>query len=143
MRFRKKICGKKLDLFRKEAFQELKKNFQILEKQQTTETWELCSDHLVDVTRPENIRRKHLISEQKLATGMEKQQATETQELCSIHLVNKTRPETQEKQNFQLFDNSAYRPLYYFSSLNRLPVQRIYKLKQLTDVVHSQENSSS
>ena len=48
----------KVDLFKKGGFQEFKKNFQILEKQQATETWERCSDHLVNMTRRENIRRE-------------------------------------------------------------------------------------
>ena len=43
-----------------------------------TKTSEQCSNLFVNMTRPENIRRKHLLSVWKLATGMEKQQATET-----------------------------------------------------------------
>ena len=51
-----------VDLFKKGAFQELKNNFQILEKQQATETWECCSDHLFNMTRPENIRRNRIFN---------------------------------------------------------------------------------
>ena len=41
----------------KKAFQEFEKNFQILEKPQATETLEHCSDHLVNMVRPGNIRK--------------------------------------------------------------------------------------
>ena len=41
----------------KKAFQEFEKNFQILEKPQATETLELCSYHLVNMTRPGNISK--------------------------------------------------------------------------------------
>ena len=45
------------------------------------------------MTRPENIRRKHLRSQKKLVTGMEKKKATKTLELCVNHSVNVKRPE--------------------------------------------------
>ena len=48
----------------KKAFQEFEKNFQILEKPQATETLELCSYHLVNMTRPGNIyQEKRSLSE--------------------------------------------------------------------------------
>ena len=49
-----------------------------IEKRQTTETLELCSDHSANMTRPENIIRKHSLPQKKLVPEIEEQQATET-----------------------------------------------------------------
>ena len=63
------------------------------EKQQATKTSEQRSSRLVNMTRPENVKRKQLPLEERLATKREKQQATENSEYCPTQLKNIRRPE--------------------------------------------------
>ena len=49
---------------------------------------ELCFDHSENIRRLRNIARKHLPSQQKLATKKEKEHLTEYLETCFIHSEN-------------------------------------------------------
>ena len=55
-----------------------------MEEQQATETEDHCSYGLVNMTRPETLKRKNSLSRYKLATEMEKLHETDTYEHCSI-----------------------------------------------------------